>query len=113
MNRSPRLSTVSSGLLALLLAIGPAAVGEVLVADGAADARKDFAEGMLVLLGGRELPSASYDLPDGEVLEVVTDACALGPDPEGYMSDYNAMMKQLVGEAYGIDVDEFLLSAPR
>jgi len=99
-------------LFTAMLALGPASYGEALVADGAADARKDFAEGMLVLLGGRDMPGAVFDLPDGEVLEVVTDACALGPDPEGYMADYNAMMKQLIGEAYGIDVDALLLSAP-
>ena len=85
------------------------AADEALVADGAADARKDFAEGVLVLLGGRDTPPATYAIGDGELLEVVTDACALGPDPEGYIADYNRAMKALILETYGTDVDDLIL----
>jgi len=98
-------------LLALGMLAGAAVADEPLVADGAADARKDFAEGVLVLLGGRDMPPAAYDIGNGELLEVVTDACALGPDPEGYIAAYNAMMKTLIRETYGTDVDELILRA--
>lgn len=95
----------------LLLAAVAGAANAPPVADGAADARQDFADGMLILLGGQGLGPARLDLGQGRVLEVATDYCALGPDPEGYKADYNRAMKQRIREAYGVDVDEVLLEA--
>ena len=94
--------------------LAPAVAGEpgtAPVADGAADARQDFADGILILLGGNGVGPARLDLGQGEVLEVATDYCALGPDPEGYKAAYNLVMKQRIREVYGIDVDEVLLEA--
>lgn len=81
------------------------------VADGSADARQDFADGILILLGGNGVGPARLDLGEGRILEVATDYCALGPDPEGYKAAYNLAMKQRIREVYGVDVDEVLLEA--
>ena len=51
------------------------------------------------------------DLGNGLELEIATDACALGPDPAGYIADYNREMKARVRSVYGIDVDDALLKA--
>ena len=83
--------------------------GAPLVADGAADARQDFADGILILLGGEGVEAGMLDLGNGLSVEIATDACALGPDPAGYMSDYNTAMKQRIREVYGVDVDAALL----
>lgn len=82
-----------------------------MVADGAADARQDFADGVLILLGGEGIEPGILDLGNGLELEIATDACALGPDPAGYIADYNREMKARMRAAYGIDVDEILLQA--
>ena len=82
-----------------------------LAADGAADARQDFADGILILLGGEGVEPGVLDLGNGLELEIATDACALGPDPAGYIADYNREMKARVRSVYGIDVDDALLKA--
>lgn len=82
-----------------------------MVADGAADARQDFANGVLILLGGEGIEPGVLDLGNGREIEIATDACALGPDPAGYIADYNREMKARVRAAYGVDVDELLLQA--
>ena len=84
--------------------------GTGLVADGAADARQDFADGILILIGGEGVEAGMLDLGNGLSVEIATDACALGPDPAGYISDYNTAMKQRIREVYGVDVDEALLN---
>lgn len=97
-------------LLILTVLAAPAPAG-LPVADGAADAKQDFEQGVMMLLGGRDMPAATYDLGGGLMLEVATDACALGPDPDGYIADYNAAMKRLIKTKYGTDVDEVMLRA--
>ena len=80
-------------------------------ADGAADARKDFDAGIHILLGGEGVEPGMLDLGGGLTLEIATDACALGPDPAGYIADYNISMKRRILEVYGVDVDNALLRA--
>jgi hypothetical protein len=82
-----------------------------LIADGAADARHDFADGVLMLLGGEGLEAGTLDLGQGLQLEIATDACALGPDPAQYIADYNRGMKDRIRVVHGVDVDEVLLRA--
>lgn len=104
------LSWFAAGLsLAMPVVAANDAVG--MVADGAADARQDFADGVLILLGGEGIEPGVLDLGNGLELEIATDACALGPDPAGYIANYNREMKARVRAKYGIDVDEALLKA--
>lgn len=81
------------------------------VADGAADARRDFADGVLMLLGGEGLEAGTLDLGTGLQLEIATDACALGPDPTQYIADYNRAMKERIRAVHGVDVDDVILRA--
>ena len=53
--------------------------------------------------------------PDFGEMRSYTDALGalpdpLGPDPAGYISDYNTAMKQRIRDVYGVDVDEALLN---
>jgi len=120
--KSPRASVVSLFLLvtagpvaplfcATAFGAEPSAPSGLPIADGAADARQDFADGVLMLLGGEGLEPGTLELGEGLELEIVTDACSLGPDPAGYTADYNQAMKASIRAAHGIDVDEVLLRA--
>lgn len=81
------------------------------VPSGADEAYEDFDKGIRILIGGEGVEPGYLDLGNGLMLEIATDACALGPDPAGYISDYNTAMKQRILEVYGVDVDMALLNA--
>lgn len=115
MRKISRFAFLLGCLLSLVLANPATAASQrpkpLPVPSGADEAYEDFDKGIRILLGGEGVDAGYLDLGNGLILEIATDACALGPDPAGYISDYNTAMKQRILEVYGVDVDLALLNA--